>query len=146
MTPSELQAAVAQCSTLLELCQHLEMGDEVSVLFERLAVAKDLVKQTSMQQQQQSVWDTSGHTSMRKNSSPTFSPVATAELLGGGEAREGGGEAAESAVGEEEEQLSEEEQKKVDEELLTAARKGDEEGVRDLLARGAQPNGAKDVR
>ena len=42
--------------------------------------------------------------------------------------------------------LSEEEQKELDEELLTAAEKGNEEGVRDLLARGAQPNGAKSVR
>ena len=35
----------------------------------------------------------------------------------------------------------------MDEELLTAAKNGDEEGVRDLLARGANPNGdgAKDV-
>ena len=43
-------------------------------------------------------------------------------------------------------QLSEEEQKKVDKDLLTAASKGDEEGVRDLLARRANPNGAKTVR
>ena len=144
MTPSELQATVAQCSSLLELCQHLEMEDEVSVLSERLAVGKDLVNQSSMQQQQ-SVWDTSGHTSMQKNSSPTFSPVATAEPPGGGEAEEGGG-AVEAAVEEEEQELSEEEQKKVDKDLLTAAKKGDEEGVRDLLARGANPNGAKNVR
>ena len=47
--------------------------------------------------------------------------------------------------GEEEKKL-EEEQKKVDEDLLTAAKKGNEEGVRDLLAKGANPNGAKDVR
>ena len=38
------------------------------------------------------------------------------------------------------------EQKKVDKELLTAAENGDEEGVHDLLARGANPNGAKTVR
>ena len=43
-------------------------------------------------------------------------------------------------------QLSEEEQQEVDEELLTAADNGDEEGVRDLLARRANPNGAKNVR
>ena len=43
-------------------------------------------------------------------------------------------------------ELSEEEQKKVDEDLLTAAREGNEEGVRDLLARRANPNGATDVR
>ena len=47
-----------------------------------------------------------------------------------------------------EQQLSPEEQKKVNEELVAAANRGDEEGVRDALARGAQPNGdgAKDVR
>ena len=43
-------------------------------------------------------------------------------------------------------QLSPEEQKKVDKDLLTAAQNGDEEGVRDLLDRGANPNGAKTVR
>ena len=43
-------------------------------------------------------------------------------------------------------ELSEEEQKKVDEELFTAAMNGDEEGVRDLLDRRANPNGYKDVR
>ena len=145
MTPSELQAAVAQCFTLLELCQHLEMGDEISVLAERLVVGKDLVKQSSMQQQQ-SVWDTSGHTSMQKNSSPTFSPVATAEPPGGGEAEEGGGAAEAPAAVTQQQELSEEEQKKVDEDLLAAASNGNEQGVRDLLDRGANPNGAKNVR
>ena len=43
-------------------------------------------------------------------------------------------------------QLSEVEQKKVDEDLLDAAYKGDEEGVRDLLIRRANPNGAKHGR
>ena len=43
-------------------------------------------------------------------------------------------------------QLPPEEQKKVDEDLLTAAKNGNEEGVRDLLNRRANPNGAKDVR
>ena len=43
-------------------------------------------------------------------------------------------------------QLSPEEQKKVDKDLLTAAWEANEEGVRDLLARGANPNGPKDVR
>ena len=45
-------------------------------------------------------------------------------------------------------ELPPEEQKKVDKELLTAAKRGNEEGVRDLLNRGANPNGdgAKDVR
>jgi len=42
--------------------------------------------------------------------------------------------------------LPPEEQKKVDKDLLTAALNGDEEGVRDLLARGANTNGYKDVR
>ena len=41
---------------------------------------------------------------------------------------------------------AEEEQEEVDNELLAKAHDGDEEGVRDALARGAQPNGAKDVR
>ena len=43
-------------------------------------------------------------------------------------------------------ELPPEEQKKVDKDLLTAAKNGNEEGVRDLLARGANPNGYKDVR
>ena len=40
-----------------------------------------------------------------------------------------------------------EEQQKVDEDLLTKTKAGDEEGVRDLLTRRANPNGdgAKDV-
>ena len=110
------------------------------------AKAQALAKAASQSSvQQQSVWDTSGHTSMQNHSSPTFSPVATAEPPGGGEAEEGGG-AAEAAVEEQEQELSEEEQKKVDEDLWTAAKNGDEEGVRDLLAKGANPNGYKDVR
>ena len=64
---------------------------------------------------------------------------------GGGRGR-GGAEAAVVARAVKEHQLSPEEQKKVNEELLTASADGDEEGVRDALARGAQPNGAKDVR
>ena len=56
------------------------------------------------------------------------------------------GAAAPAAAVVQQQELSEEEQKKVDKELLTAAENGDEEGVRDLLARGANPNGAKDVR
>ena len=43
-------------------------------------------------------------------------------------------------------QLSPEEQKEVDKDLLTKTKAGDEEGVRDLLAKGANPNGAKAVR
>ena len=43
-------------------------------------------------------------------------------------------------------ELSEEEQKKVDKDLLSAAQNDDEEGVRDLLDRRANPNGYKDVR
>ena len=50
------------------------------------------------------------------------------------------------AVQQQQQQLSEEEQKKVDKDLLTAAQNGDEEGVRDLLNRGANPNGYKNVR
>ena len=57
-------------------------------------------------------------------------------------------EAAAVAPAVREQQRSPEERKKVDKELLAAADRGDEEGVRDALARGAQPNGdgANDVR
>ena len=108
------------------------------------AKAQALAKAASQSSvQQQSVWDTSGHTSMQKYSSPAFSPVAKVEPpSSGGKAEEGGG----AAVEDEEQELSEEEQKELDEELLTAAKKGNEEGVRDLLNRRANPNGAKDVR
>ena len=54
--------------------------------------------------------------------------------------------AAAPAAAVQQQELSEEEQKKVDKDLLAAAYGGDEEGVRDLLARGANPNGYKDVR
>ena len=86
MAQAELQAEVAQCSTVLELCQQLEMKAEALVLSERLtaarAKAQALAKAESQSsvQQQQSVWDTSGHTSMQKSSNPTFSPVAAVEL------------------------------------------------------------------
>ena len=54
--------------------------------------------------------------------------------------------AAAPAAAVQQQELSEEEQKKVDKDLLSAASEGDEQGVRDLLARGANPNGAKNVR
>ena len=80
MAQAELQAEVAQCSTVLELCQQLEMKAEALVLSERLtaarAKAQALAKAESQSSvQQQSVWDTSGHTSMQKSSNPSFNPV-----------------------------------------------------------------------
>ena len=108
------------------------------------AKAQALAKAASQSSvQQQSVWDTSGHTSMQKYSSPAFSPVAKVEPPGGGGKAAG---AAVAAAVTQQQELSEEEQKKVDEDLWTAAVNGNEEGVRNLLARGANPNGYKNVR
>ena len=130
------------CDWHLSISLPLRLSERLTAARAKAQALAKAASQSSVQQQ--SVWDTSGHTSMQNHSSPTFSPVATAELLGGGGAEEGG-EAAEAAV-EEEQQLSEEEQKEVDKDLLTKTKAGDEEGVRDLLARGANPNGAKIVR
>jgi len=72
--------------------------------------------------------------------------IATPPSIAEANAESEEGAAAPAAAVVQQQQLSEEEQKKVDKDLLTAAANGDEEGVRDLLARRANPNGAKDVR
>ena len=72
--------------------------------------------------------------------------IATPPSIAEANAESEEGAAAPAAAVVQQQQLSEEEQKKVDKDLLTAAAKGDEEGVRDLLARRANPNGAKSVR
>ena len=72
--------------------------------------------------------------------------IATPPSIAEANAESEEGAAAPAAAVVQQQELSEEEQKKVDKDLYLAAGIGDEEGVRDLLARGANPNGYKDVR
>ena len=114
---------------VLELAQDLSMDGGETVLFsEKLEEVRAVLAASTTKQ---SVWDAEHNTTTLKRSGKklAFDPHEVA---------------AEAVV--QEQQLSEEEQKKVDKELSTAAYNGDEEGVRDLLAKGANPNGYKDVR
>ena len=115
---------------VLELAQDLGMDGGETVLFsEKLEEVRAVLAASTTKQ---SVWDVEHNTTTLKRSGKklAFDPHKAA---------------AEAAVMQEQ-QLSEEEQKKVDEDLLTAAKNGNEEGVRNLLNRGANPNGAIDVR
>ena len=116
---------------VLELAQDLGMDGGETVLFSKKLEEVRAVLAVSTTKQ--SVWDAEHNTTTLKRSGKklAFDPHEAA---------------AAAAVVQQQQQLSEEEQKKVDEDLFTAARNGNEEGVRDLLNRRANPNGYKDVR